>query len=193
MDERAIRLIVAYAISGAGFDNVDKIIKKVTVDNQMRLSRLFRKWVGKRSYEAFYKTLFETYGYQCDELFHSCLYGTQHVRCCDIFEQSYVMLRGRCFRLKEFYQTEPDQEGKLVLLMEQLSSWVVEESGVQPQTVVYLTEPDSEAAMFPRYYFNPGVWNKLIINKRDIRMLDSNPHCKPRCKRCGKSKCYIKQ
>ncbi|KAH7707513.1 Protein DEL-7 [Aphelenchoides avenae] len=102
------------------------------------------------------------------------------------------MLRGRCFRLKNFYQTDPDQYGKLVITMKQLPSWFVEKSGKQPQVVVYLTDPGTEAATFPRYYFNPKDWNQLIIKKRHIKMLESNPQCEKRCKHCGKSTCYIR-
>ncbi|KAH7689538.1 Protein DEL-8, partial [Aphelenchoides avenae] len=128
MDEESIRQMVAYAIAGAGVHDMEKILKKFTVDSRMRLTRLFRKWVGKRSYEVFYKTLFETYGYRCDEA----------------------------------------------------------------QALIYLTDPGAEAATFPRYYFNPSDWNQIIITKRRIKMLESNPHCEKRCKRCG-SECYIKR
>lgn len=68
LDEDGIRHMAAYAIAGAGIGDMEKILQKFTAANRMRLNRLFRKWLGKRSYEVFYKTLFETYGYRCDEV-----------------------------------------------------------------------------------------------------------------------------
>lgn len=65
------------------------------------------------------------------KLFDRCYYGKHVLNCCDIFESSYVMLRGRCFRLKKFYQTDPDQYGRLLLSVKQLPSWFVDKSGKQ--------------------------------------------------------------
>ncbi|KAH7707768.1 Protein DEL-7 [Aphelenchoides avenae] len=193
MNEQDIRHMVAYAIAGAGIRDMEDVLKPLTVASQMRLNRLFRKWLGKRSYEAFYKTMFEMNGYRCDEMFHRCLHAGRDINCCDIFEQSYVMLRGRCFKLKQFYQTHPDWHGQLTIWIKQLPSWFVEKDGKQPLALIYLTHPGTEAATFPRYYFSPNSYNQLIVKKRHIKMLESNPHCNNTlCKRCG-SECYIKR
>ncbi|KAH7709779.1 Protein DEL-7 [Aphelenchoides avenae] len=164
MNETRIRQLLEYAIAGAGFHNVEKIVAKFTQEDKARLSRLFRKWVDGRAYETFFKLLFERYAYRCRDLFDRCYYAKHPLFCCDIFEQAYVMLRGRCFRLKRFYQSDPDQYGKLVITVNQITSWFIDKSGIQ-----------------------------LIIKKRHIKMLDSSPHCKNDCKHCGKSRCYIKK
>ncbi|KAH7707770.1 Protein DEL-7 [Aphelenchoides avenae] len=193
LDEDGIRHMAAYAIAGAGIGDMEKILQKFTAANRMRLNRLFRKWLGKRSYESFYKTMFETNGYRCDEMFDRCLYAGQKVNCCDIFEQSYEMLRGRCFRLKKLYQPYPERHGQLTIVLKQLPSWFVEKDGKQREALVYLADPGTEAATFPRYHFNPSSFNQIIITKRHIKMLESNIHCdKTLCKRCG-SECYIKR
>ncbi|KAH7707511.1 Protein DEL-7 [Aphelenchoides avenae] len=192
MDEKGIQRLVAYAIAGAGFHNIEPIIQKLKVDEKMQLSRLFRRWLDGRSYEAFFQTLFEKFGYRCKDLFEKCFYAKHPINCCDIFEQAYVMLRGRCFRLKKFYQNDPDQYGKLLLTMKQLRSWFIDKSGQQPQIVIYVVDPGGEPAYFPRYYFNLREWNQLIIKKRHIKMLDTNEQCHTRCKHCSKSECYIK-
>lgn len=118
------------------------------------------------------------------------------------------MLRGRCFRLKKFYQNDPDQYGKLLLTMKRLPSWFIDKSGlqvgprmsnimrmqqIQPQIVIYVADPGGEAAYFPRYYFNVREWNQLIIKKRHIKMLDTNEQCHNNCKHCSKAGCYIKK
>ncbi|KAH7696739.1 Protein DEL-7 [Aphelenchoides avenae] len=191
-DKESIRKLVAYAIAGAGFQNMDKYVKEFTVDDLDRLNRLFRKWLDGRKVVAFFRLLFERLNYSCNELFDRCYYGKHVLNCCDIFESSYVMLRGRCFRLKRFYQSDPDQYGRLLLSVKQLPSWLVDKSGLQPQLVIFVSDPKlGEAATFPRFYFNTGEWNQLIFKRRDVRMLDTNPNCNSDCKHCGKILCYI--
>ncbi|KAH7696504.1 Protein DEL-7 [Aphelenchoides avenae] len=191
-EEKGIRELVAYAIAGAGFHNMEKYVDKFSTDDRDRLARLFLKWLDGRSLVGFYRTLFERLNYTCRELFDRCYYGKHPLNCCDIFESTYVMLRGRCFRLKKFYQADPDIYGKLLMTVRQLPSWFIDKSGLQPQIVTFISDPKlGQAATFPRFYFNTGEWNQLIFKRRDIKMLDTNPQCNSDCKHCGKTRCYI--
>lgn len=41
------------------------------------------------------------------------------------------MLRGRCFRLRPLFQTDPDYQGRLYIGMNQLPSPLIEANGIQ--------------------------------------------------------------
>lgn len=68
IDSNTTRKLLAYTIAGAGFHNLESHVQKFTQDDITRYSRLLHRWVGTRNYTAFYKTLFETYGYRCEEV-----------------------------------------------------------------------------------------------------------------------------
>lgn len=80
MNETRIRQLLEYAIAGAGFHNVEKIVAKFTQEDKARLSRLFRKWVDGRAYETFFKLLFERYAYRCRDVRFVSNYITQSMR-----------------------------------------------------------------------------------------------------------------
>ncbi|KAH7722216.1 Protein DEL-7, partial [Aphelenchoides avenae] len=63
--------------------------------------------------------------------FDRCFYASKRVPCCDIFRPYYVMLRGRCFRLREFYQTDSDSMGRLTILVKQMKSPLADPYGLQ--------------------------------------------------------------
>lgn len=67
-NEEGIRELAAYAIAGAGFQNMDKYVEKFTVDDRNRLARLFRKWLDGRNLIAFFRLLFERLNYTCSEV-----------------------------------------------------------------------------------------------------------------------------
>lgn len=68
IDSNTTRKLLAYTIAGAGFHNLETQVKKFTPDDITRFSRLLHRWAGTRNFTAFYKTLFETYGYRCEEV-----------------------------------------------------------------------------------------------------------------------------
>lgn len=61
------RRLVAYAVAGAGFDNMDKIVRDLGEDDLQRLKVLLKKWMGSRNHSAFFQTLFGDYGYTYDD------------------------------------------------------------------------------------------------------------------------------
>lgn len=64
-------------------------------------------------------------------MFENCQYGQHIFNCSDLFEPTYVMLRGRCMRSVEdvLHQYDPDHYGRLSLTLKQLQSWLVEKNG----------------------------------------------------------------
>lgn len=67
-EEKGIRELVAYAIAGAGFHNMEKYVKTFSLDDRNRLGKLFRKWLDGRDLVGFYRTLFERFNYTCREV-----------------------------------------------------------------------------------------------------------------------------
>ncbi|KAH7722935.1 Protein DEL-7 [Aphelenchoides avenae] len=193
LDAKTIRWLVGYAIAGAGFDNMDPLLEEMGTRDLTRIKKLFDVWLDGRSFRVFFRVLFEKYGYTCGEMFHKCEYGHHKVDCCDIFNSSYVMLRGRCFKLREFYQADPDHHGRLHIVVKQLPSWLIQEDGWQPQAVMFLSAPGAETSTFPRFYFKFTSWNRLYAKLTHYKMLDSNTQCASQCIKCHQSNCYLKK
>lgn len=63
-----VRSLMAYAIGGAGIDNMDPILDKLTTEDILRTRDLFNRWMGDRNLTVFYETLFKSYGYKCHEV-----------------------------------------------------------------------------------------------------------------------------
>jgi hypothetical protein len=63
------------------------------------------------------------------------------------------MLRGKCFRLQDHFQTDPDVFGKLILFLKQMPSPLAEVSGQQQQTVVFISDNFTDISTFPRFVF----------------------------------------
>ncbi|KAI1714492.1 amiloride-sensitive sodium channel domain-containing protein [Ditylenchus destructor] len=166
----AINDLIEFTMAGAGFHNFDAHINFWSDFELEQLSKLFRKWRGNRPLLEFMKLIFETYGYVCHDLFEACFYGKRPFRCCEHFSPSYVMLRGRCFRLRQFFQHDPDETGKLSLYFRQMPSPFVSIEGKQPQVIVYVGDQ----------YDDVPTW-----------MLPPNPHCTTDYNNKGRGYCLV--
>lgn len=69
------------------------------------------------------------------KLFHSCYIGYEKINCCERFQHQYVMLRGKCFRLQDHFQKDPDVFGKLLLFIRQMPSPLAELDGLQVDSI----------------------------------------------------------
>ncbi|PIO61670.1 hypothetical protein TELCIR_16799 [Teladorsagia circumcincta] len=74
----------------------------------------------------------ETIRERCEEFkfrfvfFNSWWAGSRIVDCCDIFKPTYVMLRGRCFRLTDDYnQTDVDENDKLSIYINNVQKGIL--------------------------------------------------------------------
>uniref|UniRef100_A0A915DD72 Uncharacterized protein n=1 Tax=Ditylenchus dipsaci TaxID=166011 RepID=A0A915DD72_9BILA len=169
MDRITLARLMAFAIAGAGFNNVDTVLKQVTPDEMTKLSSLFRRWKGSRTLVEFYKDLFEKYGYKCEEFLAKCFYGYEKISCCDVFRPHYVMLRGRCFRIDRFYQTDPD-----------------------PQSIAYISDRFPDVATFPRLYVDFHESTYLKVKGRRMVLLPWNNDCSMSPEFRGKA-CYVRK
>ena len=71
LDNESANALIAFAIAGAGFDNMGTLTDTWSSAEVSRLSVYFKRWKNSRSYLEFYNTLFNQYGYQCDEVWCS--------------------------------------------------------------------------------------------------------------------------
>ncbi|VDM63251.1 unnamed protein product [Angiostrongylus costaricensis] len=125
------------------------------------------------------------------QLFSACWGGSQSLDCCSIFEPTYVMLRGRCFRLLDNYnQTDFDEIDKLSVLFNTVQSTPISRK-TQPQVVMYIGDSHPEIGLYPRFYLNYHNWNRIRFTQRRISMLSDNPMCSVKPLDQGKSTCFV--
>uniref|UniRef100_A0A914HJ15 Uncharacterized protein n=1 Tax=Globodera rostochiensis TaxID=31243 RepID=A0A914HJ15_GLORO len=179
MADYQINQLLMFAMAGAGFQHFDSYTKLVKRSEVEELADLFRHWRGNRSNLEFFKFFFEENGYKCEQLFQTCYYGKREIPCCDLFRPNYVMMRGRCFIMREFAQTEPDEAGKLMFFFHQMHSPFLDAEGTQKQIVAYISQLYEDIPTFPRFYLNNHTWYRIRLKKRRISMLSPNPHCAP--------------
>lgn len=67
-DENTLRNLIIYAIAGAGFDNMQPFLKRFNTESLERFHDTFAQWIGNRTRSEFYQTLFEDYGYECEDV-----------------------------------------------------------------------------------------------------------------------------
>ncbi|KAE9548976.1 hypothetical protein FO519_007810 [Halicephalobus sp. NKZ332] len=191
LTQTEIEDLIAFALAGAGFDNFDPYVEKWDRSYIKKLAILFQKWKGNRDLSDFYFFLFEEAGFRCEDLFIECYYAGDLIPCCDVFRFSYVMLRGRCLKLREFYQNDPALTGTLTLYMRYLPSNIVLKGHNQPETILYISDEYPDVATFPRFYLEAMKWNQLHLQKRVISMLPNNPHCSNETTAQGEGTCFV--
>uniref|UniRef100_A0A914Y436 Uncharacterized protein n=1 Tax=Panagrolaimus superbus TaxID=310955 RepID=A0A914Y436_9BILA len=99
------------------------------------------------------------------------------------------MLRGRCFQLKDFYQRDPDEVGKLALYLNQIPSPLIDPRNIEAQLVVYISDKFPDIATFPRFYLNFLQWNRMRFNLKEIDMLPSIGQCDSGSQ--GRATCFV--
>uniref|UniRef100_A0A1I7SEQ0 Amiloride-sensitive sodium channel n=1 Tax=Bursaphelenchus xylophilus TaxID=6326 RepID=A0A1I7SEQ0_BURXY len=192
-DSQIIDLII-YAIGDTGLVNAHYVMVNKSEEHFAKFNRMIKAWRGRRDQKKFYEDLFEHHGngYTCTQLFKECRLGALTINCCELFESHYVMLRGRCFRMKEFYQTDPGFYGRLYIGMNELPSLTAKD-GKQVQLVAFLATPRSEISTFPRYYLTKQASTKISIK---LRMFDMDPdftRCHDDGETRGRAACYLRQ
>lgn len=113
--------------------------------------------------------------------------------CCKAFNPVYVMLRGRCFQLTNFYQKDPDEVGKLSLYINLLPSPVIDPENVQSQVVIYISDRYPDIATFPRFYLNYKQWNRMRFELNEVKMLPTSGQCSDDPNSLGRGTCFVNQ
>ncbi|CAD5209865.1 unnamed protein product [Bursaphelenchus okinawaensis] len=184
--------LIMYAIADSALVNGQSVTLNQPEEHFGAFDEKINIWKGRRNQTEFYTDLFEKNGYTCNQLFKQCRYGSRTINCCDIFESYYVMLRGRCFRMKQFYQYDPGFYGQLYIGMNELPS-LTTVSQKQVQLVAFMATPGSEISTFPRYYLNNQSETQISIK---LRMFDLDPEfskCHNDVEARGRAACYVRQ
>ncbi|KAI6237549.1 hypothetical protein M3Y95_00276800 [Aphelenchoides besseyi] len=116
-----------YVVAGSGVHGMQKFIREWKANYTVYIGEQVRIWRGNRTWEEFFRFIFDENGYDCEDLFSSCFYGFYQIPCCDIFKKNYVLWRGHCFRLGDFFQSDAGDLGKLQLNLK-LFTFLVQQS-----------------------------------------------------------------
>ncbi|KJH41906.1 hypothetical protein DICVIV_12110 [Dictyocaulus viviparus] len=158
---------------------------------RVELNTLYNRWRGNRTLMEMFNFIFNENGYKCKEFFHSCWTGAYVLDCCKVFEPTYVMLRGRCFRLINNYnQHDVDEIGKLTVFLNTVPN-VLEQKRSQPQVIMYISDSHPEIGINPRFYLDYHNWNRVRLTQQRISMLSDNPLCTENPLNQGKSTCFV--
>ncbi|VDL79012.1 unnamed protein product [Nippostrongylus brasiliensis] len=125
------------------------------------------------------------------EMFQSCYAGSQTLDCCAIFEPTFVMMRGRCFRLIDnYYQQDVDETDKLTLYFERIQGELLGNT-TRPQLVMYISDSNPEVGLYPRVYLSLNDWNRLRFTQRKVSMIPGHSQCSTAPINQGKSTCFV--
>uniref|UniRef100_A0A1I7S9N6 Sodium channel protein Nach n=1 Tax=Bursaphelenchus xylophilus TaxID=6326 RepID=A0A1I7S9N6_BURXY len=185
--------LISFAIAGSGLANMEPVVSQWTMLKIQRLNSLLLRWKGDRNYTQFYNDLFFKNGYKCEDMFHSCFIGYDEFDCCEKFRPQYVMLRGKCFRMQQHFQTDPDYHGRVALQIKQLPSPIVESSKLQPQAVIFCSDNDTDISTFPRFYVNMNESIFVRFVARFLRMSPWESECSMLDEDKGRATCYVKK
>uniref|UniRef100_A0A914VYD2 Uncharacterized protein n=1 Tax=Plectus sambesii TaxID=2011161 RepID=A0A914VYD2_9BILA len=123
----------------------------------------------------------------------SCSLGTMKLNCCEIFQPTYVMNRGKCFSSSAIRQTDADEIGKLTVRIKQLPSIAMSVSGLQTQMMIYISNNSSvDVDEFSRYYIDMSVYNRMRFTASRVRFLHESSVCTNNVSLIGAT-CYVRQ
>ncbi|KAK6748832.1 hypothetical protein RB195_001451 [Necator americanus] len=181
--------IIRFLIAGSGIDNVD--VDRWSEEYRVMLDDLYKVWRGRRTQQEMFDFVFNENGYTCNEMFQSCYAGSQNLECCEVFETTFVMMRGRCFRLiNNYYQTDVDETDKLTLYFNRIQGRLLG-NNTRPQLVMYISDHHPEIGLYPRVYLSLNDWNRLRFVQRRISMVSENNLCSTDPRNKGKSTCFV--
>ncbi|PIO68305.1 hypothetical protein TELCIR_09914 [Teladorsagia circumcincta] len=110
-------------------------------------------------------------------MFQSCYAGSQSLNCCAVFKPTYVMMRGRCFRLvDDYYQRDVDETDKLTLYFQKIHGTLLGNT-TRPQMVTYISDSHPEIAIYPRVYLSLNDWNRMRFVQRKVSMFPERSSC----------------
>ncbi|CAI4224343.1 unnamed protein product [Auanema sp. JU1783] len=189
LDSNVTDDLLRFMIGGSGFDNMDVDI--FSSEYIRELDNLYGRWRGNRTIVELFRFVFGENGLKCDEFFVSCYAGSQLLDCCEIFEPQYVMLRGRCFRLKPpYYQNDNDETDKLSIYFRNPRSLLVNQT--LSRVVLYMGDENPEVSLYPRLYLNENDWNRLRLVQKKISMLPGSNDCSTDPDNQGKGTCFVR-
>ncbi|VDM98111.1 unnamed protein product [Thelazia callipaeda] len=192
VDEDTAFAVIEFMVAGYGFGNMEQKVTSWTSSEIHNLSSIFDQWRGNRSLVEIFIKIFETDGYKCQDIMESCILESQKVPCCDLMESVYVLIRGRCFRLKPLNQTTTISPA-LTIAIRSIPSYFSNQGGWQALLVSYVSDYTPYVPIYPRYYINEDEWTTMIFHSRKIEMLPNSKHCIADDGFESRGACFIKQ
>ncbi|KJH41905.1 hypothetical protein DICVIV_12109 [Dictyocaulus viviparus] len=181
--------VIRYLIAGSGFAHVE--VYRWNLTYRFELNNLYYQWRGNRTQFDMFDFVFNKNGYKCNEMFLSCHSGPREFDCCSAFVPTYVMLRGRCYRLiEDYYQSDIYLSDNLVVYFNQLQGLLLPITS-RPQMIIYLGDEHKEIGLYPRIYLNINNWNNLRFIQRRITMLPERSLCSNDPQNQGISTCFV--
>uniref|UniRef100_A0A0N5A3B5 Acid-sensing ion channel 1 n=1 Tax=Parastrongyloides trichosuri TaxID=131310 RepID=A0A0N5A3B5_PARTI len=192
LPKKTIDKLIIYTLAGGGIDNYGPLIENFSESDIIELSGLLQYWANKKgSLANVYKFILEDVNYTCKDFLLDCSYGGNTIDCCDAFKPTYVLLRGRCFTLNNYYQKDPDEIGKIGLVIGSLPSAFISNQTNQEQLVVYISDSRYDIALFPRFYLNVLDWNRFRFKEQQYVLMSGDSQCNNSLDYNGRSSCFI--
>ncbi|KAE9414579.1 hypothetical protein Angca_001136, partial [Angiostrongylus cantonensis] len=183
--------VIRFLIAGSGFPNVDVDTWNDDYRQVLELNSLFLQWRGNRTQYEIFDFVFNKNGYTCQEMFIFCRAGPRHFDCCSAFEATFVMLRGRCFRLvKDLYQSDIHGTDNLLLYFNRLQGFLVRNT-TRVRMVAHLGDSHVEVGLYPLLYLTVNNWNHLHFVQRKVSMVPEKNLCSTDPLNQGKSTCFV--
>uniref|UniRef100_A0A0N4ZE46 Acid-sensing ion channel 1 n=1 Tax=Parastrongyloides trichosuri TaxID=131310 RepID=A0A0N4ZE46_PARTI len=192
MSEGDFNDLMIFLSAGGGFDDYQDVVKTFDDDKYRKIEEVFSNIVSYfGSIENVYHYIFNEENFKCEDFFQECYFGDIDKDCCEMFEEKFVLLRGKCFSMKMYNQTAPDEMDKLSLVLKPISSYYMESTGIQEQIIVYNSPRGKYIAVSPRYYIYGRDWNRFKFERNVYKLLKGNSNCNSDDNYDGFPMCFI--
>ncbi|RCN30282.1 hypothetical protein ANCCAN_23943 [Ancylostoma caninum] len=178
------RDILLYFIAGTGFQNT-RVDKWSTIyRNSVR--KLVTRWMGERSMLTMFKFVYDENGLQCEDILANC----SPIICCDHFRPYYVMSRGKCFRLDNYYQKGGGSSHSLRLNFKPTKG-LLNGGAAQKQVVVHFGDEYPDISKYPRIYITYNNRGTVKFRLRKVSMTRMKENCTTDPLLRGRCTCYL--
>ncbi|MFH4976531.1 hypothetical protein AB6A40_003240 [Gnathostoma spinigerum] len=191
LSDESITAFAQFMIAGSGFQKMDAFVSKWNDSEIDRLTMIYDTMRNGMETRTFFYKFFDMFGLQCDELFQFCRLGLEVSNCCEIFEPSYLIRRGRCFKTSgELYQRSFDELGKLRLQMRRPITMDSARMS-NDELIFFIGEAKPDIELFPRYFLYEHEFTRFRLTARQLNLLPGTEHCSEAYTGVGKATCYL--
>uniref|UniRef100_A0A0N5BAZ0 Sodium channel protein Nach n=1 Tax=Strongyloides papillosus TaxID=174720 RepID=A0A0N5BAZ0_STREA len=194
LDNKTVNDLIIYTVAGGGFDNYNRFLTNLSDSRMNDIDDIFKdilKYFGDM--KNLYKYIFEDENFKCEDFFEECSASDDLLDCCELFQPTFVLIRGRCYKLKKFYQVAPDEWNKLRLTLKALPSVFIDKNEFQEQIVIYNSPKTDGMTLYPRYYIYGRDWNRFKFTKQMYKILHNQGNCNNDKNYKGIGVCYVNE
>ncbi|EYC44721.1 hypothetical protein Y032_0452g1696 [Ancylostoma ceylanicum] len=176
--------ILLYFIAGTGFQNTN--VEEWSAVYRDSVRKLVTRWMGERSMLTMFKFVFDENGLQCSDILANCT----PISCCEYFRPYYVMSRGRCFRLDNYYQKGGGSSHSLRLNFKHTKG-LINGGAAQKQVVVHFGDEYPDISKYPRIYITDNDYGTVKFKLRKVSMMRMRENCTTDPLSRGRYTCYL--